>query len=245
MTDAGVELLHCRDLCIGREGEALLPPFDLSVRAGELWAVIGRNGSGKTTLMRTLLGLLPPVSGSVTPVRPGLKFAYLSQRAGLDEFYPLLGEDVVAMGCERGWSFARSHGAGLEQRVERALSEMGTREFGRQRYGSLSDGQKQRVMFTRLAVSDGELMLADEPTSAMDLVAEREAFRLLDRIRHERRLGIVIASHFQGLAQRLADRVILLDRDTPAVVIGTPGEVFAHAAFRDNYGGIDDAPAHG
>jgi zinc transport system ATP-binding protein len=239
------ELLRCRDLCIGRAGEALLPAFDLSVREGELWAVIGRNGSGKTTLLRTLLGLLPPVSGSVTPARPGLKFAYLSQRAGLDEFYPLLGEDVVAMGCERGWSFARPRGADRHARVERALSEMGTRELGRQRYGSLSDGQKQRVMFTRLALSDGELVLADEPTSAMDLVAEREAFRLLDRIRHERGLGIVIAGHFLGLARRLADRVVLLDRDTPAVVVGTPGEVFAHAAFRDNYGAIDDASARG
>jgi len=245
MTEVGLELLVCRDLRIGRGGEALLPPFDLTVRAGELWAVIGRNGSGKTTLLRTLLGLLPPVSGSVTLGRPNLKFAYLSQRAGLDEFYPLLGEDVVAMGCERGWSFARPRGKDLRQRVERALSEMGTQQFGLEPYGSLSDGQKQRVMFTRLAVSDAELLLADEPTSAMDMVAEREAFRLLDRIRHERGLGIVIASHFLGLAQRLADRVVLLDRDAPAVVIGTPGEVFAHAGFRDNYGAVDDAPAHG
>ncbi len=239
------ELLSCRDLRIGRGSEGLLPAFDLTVRAGELWAVIGRNGSGKTTLLRTLLGLLPPVSGSVTPGKPNLKLAYLSQRAGLDEFYPLLGEDVVAMGCERGWSFARPRGKDQRQRVDGSLSEMGTAQFGLERYGSLSDGQKQRVMFTRLAVSDAELMLADEPTSAMDVVAEREAFRTLDRIRHQRGLGIVIASHFLGLAQRHADRVVLLDRDTPAVVVGTPGDVFAHPGFRDNYGVVDDAPAHG
>jgi zinc transport system ATP-binding protein len=213
----------------------------MTVRAGELWAVIGRNGSGKTTFLHTLLGLLPPVSGSLSLGKPELRLAHLAQRAGLDEFYPLLVEDVIAMGCERGWSFLPPPARDRRRRIERALVDMGTQPLARQSYGSLSVGQRQRVMFTRLAVSDGELLLADEPTSAMDLVAEREAFRLLDRIRRERGLGVVIASHFLGLAQRLADRVVLLDRDTPAVVIGTPREVFSHPVFRQNYGAIDES----
>ncbi len=239
-----MDLLHCRDLCIGRAGEPLLPPIDLTVRSAELWAVIGRNGSGKTTLLRTLLGLLPAVSGSVMLGHPELRFAYLSQRAGLDEFYPLLVEDVVAMGSERGWSFVRPPVADRQRSLARALRQMRTGELARLPYGSLSDGQKQRVMFTRLAAADCELALLDEPTSAMDPVAEREALELLDRLRRELGLGVMIASHFLGLARQFADRVVLLDRDTPAVVIGTPDEVFGHHIFGQNYGAIDDAPRH-
>ena len=100
----------------------------------------------------------------------------------------------------------------------------------------LSEGQKQRVLFARLAAARAELALLDEPTSAMDVVAECEAFKLLDGMRKKQRTTIVVVSHYLGVAREYADRVILMDRDTPAVVIGTADEVFSHELFRERYG---------
>jgi zinc transport system ATP-binding protein len=214
-----------------------LQPLDLEIRPGEFWAVIGRNGSGKTTWIRTLLGLLPPVEGKIERSRE-LRLSYLPQRAALDELYPALAREVVAMGLDRGWSFVKPRPRDWKKRTLEAMREMGVEDLADHSFRSLSEGQKQRVLFARLSASDFGLALLDEPTSAMDLVAEREAFELLDGLRKRRGMAIVIVSHYLGLARDFADRMLLLDRDTPAVVSGTPDEVLSHAAFRERYGRV-------
>ena len=94
-------LLASRQLEVGYLGQAILPPVDLEIRAGEFWAVIGRNGSGKTTWLKTMLGLMPPVKGSVEQSRADLNLSYLPQRKAIAELYPLLARDVVRIGRER------------------------------------------------------------------------------------------------------------------------------------------------
>jgi zinc transport system ATP-binding protein len=228
--------IRCRSLEVGHDGRALLPPIDLHVQPGELLAVIGRNGSGKTTWLRTVLGLLPPVCGRVELARPDLRMAYLPQRAALDELYPLLAREVVALGLLRSWSFLGLALGGDPPEVARALGEMGALELAERPYRLLSEGQKQRVLFARLVASQAEIALLDEPTSAMDLVAEREAFTLLDQMRKRHGTAVVVVSHYLGLVREFADRVVLLDRDTPAIVVGEPEDVFRHGVFSARYG---------
>jgi zinc transport system ATP-binding protein len=78
----------------------------------------------------------------------------------------------------------------------------------------------------------------DEPTAAMDQVAEHETLDLIDRLRRQHELAILIVTHHLPLVSRFADRVIFLDRDSQTVVGGTPGEVFVHPAFRARYGEV-------
>lgn len=230
-------LLECRSLVVGHRGRALLPPIELTIRPGELWAVVGRNGSGKTTWLRTLLGLLPPVSGAVVSPRP-LRLSYLPQRQAFDELYPLLSRDIVAMGLARGRSVFGWPSRDSHARVVRALSQVGAAELAERPFRQLSEGQKQRVLFARVAVAEPELAVLDEPTSAMDLVAEREAYEVLKQLQRESRVALVVVSHFLGLAETYADRVLLLDRDTPAVVSGSPREVLGHESFQKRYGSV-------
>jgi len=214
-------LVECARLEVGHAGRAILPAIDLSIRRGEFWAVIGRNGSGKTTWLRTVLGLAPPIRGSVLRAA-GLRVSYLPQRSTLDELYPLLAREVVAMGAERAWQ---------------ALAEMGVADLRERPFRQLSEGQKQRVLFARIAASHAELTILDEPTSAMDVIAEREAFELLDELRKRQNLAIVVVSHYLGLARSFADRAVLLDRDAKAVIVGSCEDVFSNQVFRDRYAG--------
>lgn len=242
-------LLRCQDLVVGYEGRGILPKVNLTVGKGEFWAVIGRNGSGKTTWLRTLLGLHPPVSGQVERPNPDVRLGYVPQRSGVDELYPLLAEDVVSLGVERDWSFLRLAFGSRPPAVEKTIDEMGVRPFARTPFRSLSEGQKQRVLFARLAASGADLALLDEPTSAMDVVAEREAFETLARLRSRSGMTIMVVSHYLGLAREFADRAVLLNRGAQEVVAGDPDEVFGHRVFRDDYGGPDSmhptACAHG
>jgi zinc transport system ATP-binding protein len=236
---AGAGILACRALVVGHAGKALLPPIDIELRAGEFWAVIGRNGSGKTSWLRTLLGLLPPVSGRVQTPNGGTRLSYLPQKSAFEEHYPVLVRDVVSMGTERGWSFLGRVRRERALEVKQALSEMGVSSLADRPFRQLSEGQKQRVLLARVAASGADLAILDEPTSAMDAVAEREAFTLLDALRKRHGMTVVVVSHYLGLVQRFADRALLLDRDTPAIVTGTIDEVFGHDSFRERYG--DDA----
>ncbi|MEY4547898.1 MAG: hypothetical protein RL685_4093 [Pseudomonadota bacterium] len=228
-------LLHCRQLVVGHDGHGILPPVDISIRSGELWAVIGRNGAGKTTWLRTLLGLLPPVSGALAfPGQPP-RLSYLAQRQTFDAHYPLRVRDVVAMGTDRGSCWfprPRAHAA----LVDAALQRVAATELAQRPFRELSEGQKQRVLFARVAAAQPDLAVLDEPTSAMDLVAEQEAWRLLERLRQEAGLALVVVSHYVGLAGKYADQIVFLDRESNAAVVGTPREVFAHPLFRERYG---------
>jgi len=230
------ELFACRGLRVGISGRAILPPIDLTIEAGQFWAVVGRNGAGKTTWLRTLLGLLPPVGGLVHAVSD-VRVSYLPQRSGLDDLYPLLAREVVAMGAERGWSFLGGLGGrDKKARVERALAEVDASQLAEQPFRRLSEGQKQRVLFARLIAGDAEVAILDEPTSAMDKVAEREAFELIRKLQANHGLAVLVVSHYLSIVREFADHAILLDADADQVVVGTPEQVFVHPAFRKRYG---------
>lgn len=237
------ELLSCQGLVIGHGGRGILPPIDLRIRRGEFWAVIGRNGSGKTTWLRTVLGLAEPIRGSVQRAA-GLRLSYLPQKNTLDELHPLLVREVVALAAERDWSFFGFRRKASIQHVRQALSEMGVLELAERPFRQLSEGQKQRVLFARVAASNADLAILDEPTSAMDVIAEREAFGLLDNLRKRQNLAIVVVSHYLGLARSVADRALLLDRDAPAVIVGSCDDVFSHQVFRDRYASGPSSERH-
>jgi zinc transport system ATP-binding protein len=212
-------LVRTNQLVVGYGGRALLPPVDLSIGSGQLWAVIGKNGSGKTTLLRTLLGFLAPVSGQVER-KEGLRVAYLPQRSGIDAAYPLSASDVVALGMERGKSFLSRRRPGESARVEAALAEMGIAELRNAPFRDLSEGQKQRVLFARLVAAKCEIAFLDEPTSAMDVDAERAAFQLLRSIVDRDGTTIVVVSHYLGLVRDFSDHAVLLDRVCGRIVAG-------------------------
>ncbi len=235
-------LLSCAGLEVGHRGQAILPPFDVQIAPGELWVVIGRNGAGKSTWFRTMLGLLPPVAGRVRK-KPGARLSYVPQRTSLDPLFPLAARDVVRMGVERGRSFL---GVALRTPpiVDKALRDAEALDLAHLSFRDLSEGQKARVLLARLVASEPDLALLDEPTAAMDVVAERRAFEHLERLRQERNTAIIVVSHYLGLAKEFATNAIFLDRDCGSAVVGTPDEVFEHADFHRSYGGIE-SHAHG
>jgi zinc transport system ATP-binding protein len=230
----GPALMRCEGLQVGYAGKALLPPIDLEIHPGEFWAVLGRNGSGKSTWFKTALGLLPPVAGAVRWPSGEVPVSYLAQRMSFDELFPVTVAEVVGMARMRGWSFLRPAGAGAA--VRRALEEVDAVELARRTFRSLSEGQKQRVLIARTVAAGARLAFLDEPTAAMDAVAEGEAMALVDRLRSEHDMAVVIVSHHLGVARRFATRALFVDDDSDTVIVGSADEVFAHPAFTRRYG---------
>jgi zinc transport system ATP-binding protein len=230
------------DLRIGYGDRALLPPIDLEICRGEFWVVLGRNGSGKTTWFKTALGLIQPVGGRVVSPQPQARFAYVAQRSTFDDLYPVRVGQVVAMGRQRGAGPWRSAGSASGGHVDAALSAVDALELKHRSFRSLSEGQKQRVLLARTAASGADLAFLDEPTASMDAVAEAEAMALLNRLRLDFGMAVVVVSHHLSVARQLAERALYVDDDNHRVLVGEAGEVFADPAFRSRYGSAVDSP---
>ncbi|MCB9766287.1 MAG: heme ABC transporter ATP-binding protein [Alphaproteobacteria bacterium] len=203
-------------------GRRILDGVTLTLRPGELLAVVGPNGAGKSTLLRTLAGELRPAKGTVTldgrplPAWPprdlARRRAVLSQSTRVAFAFTAL--DVVRMG--RG-----PHVQGRERPEDRriareALRRVGLEGFEERAVDTLSGGERQRVHLARvLAQIDGDgptrYLLMDEPTAAQDLRFQHEVLSCA-RARAAEGLGVLAVLHDLNLAARYADRVALMDR---------------------------------
>jgi zinc transport system ATP-binding protein len=215
-------LLEIDKLVVGYHRKPLLPPVSFKIQQGQVWGIIGPNGSGKSTLLKTVLGLQSPISGALNP-HPALRIGYVPQRTSFDLAVPSRVKDVVQSGLDRGWSFldplfVRKHRADIEQ----AMVDTHVENLAGQQFVTLSEGQKQRVMVARALVSQPNLIVLDEPTSAMDATAERKMFELLAELRQGRDLGVMLVSHHLPVVGEFATHAVYVDRDNQVV---EPGDI--------------------
>ncbi|WP_145544204.1 metal ABC transporter ATP-binding protein [Yersinia frederiksenii] len=197
-------MINLRNTEIGYERHALTPPIDGCFMAGSLTAIIGANGTGKSTLLKTLAGLQPAIAGQITFTGgKAPQMAYLPQQAELDKQFPIVVQDVVAMGCwpQSGLLGGINHQSRL--RIQQALNTVGMQDMARQPVGELSGGQLQRVLFARLLVQQAQLILLDEPFTGIDSQTVRLLLEVIHQLHDEGRTIIavlhdmsMVADHF-------------------------------------------------
>jgi zinc transport system ATP-binding protein len=163
----------------------------------------------------------------------------VGQALPLDRILPLRARDVVAWGALTGWSFLKRGNGRTHELCTRALAEAGVPELADRPFRNLSEGQKQRVLLARMLTAEPDVGFLDEPTAAMDAVAEEQATAHLASLAQERGMGIVVITHVLGLAARFADEIVFLDRDDGVIVNGPPDVVFAHPSFRRQFGSLE------
>jgi oligopeptide/dipeptide ABC transporter ATP-binding protein len=239
---AGASLLEVDgiDVVLGRGHRAarILRDASLQVRPGEIVGVIGETGSGKTTLARAILGLVDPAAGRISlggSTLSGLRGSARRavRRSGRVQLVfqdPLRSLDpdltvrrLLAEGLEiRGGLEA----AEVERRVVTALERVGLPVGLLDRKpAQISGGQRQRVAIARALVLEPEVLICDEPVSALDASSRNHVLRLLDELRDTLGLGILLITHDLSSLAGIADRVVVLYRGR-VVEDGPIAEVF-------------------
>jgi zinc/manganese transport system ATP-binding protein len=201
-----------------------------SFTRGSLTAIVGPNGSGKSTLLKGIVGLLRPVDGVIEPAGFGRGvIAYLPQHAEIERRFPISVIDTVLLGHWHRIGWARAATQELCGAARRALAAVGLEGFERRSIATLSVGQFQRVLFARLMVQDAELILLDEPLSAVDWRTSKD---LLDLIAGWHAEGRTVAAVIHDLDQVRAyfPETLLLARER--VAWGATGEVLSPANLR-------------
>lgn len=202
-------LLQCRNLDVGYTSRTVLQGVSLELDRGEVLGIVGPNGSGKSTLIKTLLGVLEPRAGTVH-WEGDPDFGYVPQQDELDTSWPLNVRELVSMGrFPRRAPFQTLHSEDRGQ-VDRALEDVGVGVDPTRSIRELSGGQLQRVLLARTVASRPDVVMLDEPTSAVDLKGTAEILRTILRLGNEHEWTTVLVSHDLNLAVRMSDRLALL-----------------------------------
>ncbi|MFW6324764.1 MAG: ABC transporter ATP-binding protein [Desulfovibrionales bacterium] len=215
------------------------------VDQGELFVIIGPNGSGKTTLLRSVSGMPLSVQGDLQVLgRPLSRFkgralartvALVPQ--GLPEESPFTVLETVLMG-----RFAHQGLLGLQtgkdrETAEEAMETTRVSHLAGRRVDHLSGGEKQRVFIARALCQEPDIMLLDEPTASLDLAHQTRIMDLLEHLRSERGMTVIMVSHDLNLAAMYGDKLLLLSGGE-VLSTGTPSEVMTFDTLEKAYGAV-------
>jgi zinc transport system ATP-binding protein len=229
------------------EGHRVLTDVSLSVQPGEIVTILGPNGSGKSTLLRALLGIVPASAGRVMR-KPGMVVGYVPQRLAIDRTLPMTVRRFLSLPKRVGDAEAAA-----------ALQRVGVPEVTGRQMADLSGGQFQRVLLARALLARPDILILDEPTQGLDQPGEAAFYRLIEEVRREMGVSVLMVSHDLHVVMAASDRVICLNghiccEGTPRVVstapeyralfgLGTQGALalYQHVHDHSHDGGHDHA----
>ena len=215
--------LTCQRLCVGYDGQSVLQDLTFELLAGDYLCIVGENGSGKSTLMKTILGLQTPISGSIL-TGDGLRkneIGYLPQQTQVQKDFPASVREIVLSGCQGRCGSRPFYNKEEKQLASDAMDKMQITRLARRCYRELSGGQQQRVAIARALITKPQLILADEPSGALDSKAADSLMNLFTTINQEGQT-IVMVTHSVKAASS-AKRVLFIK----------DGKVF-HQLYRGN-----------
>jgi sodium transport system ATP-binding protein len=204
----------------------VLRGISLEAKAGEIFGLLGPNGAGKTTTLRIICTLLSPDAGSVEVLG-------FSTRTAPDEVRKLIGVVTADIGVYPRLSarenieyFARLcglSGADLGRKVDGVVERLDMGSFAKQRAESLSSGQKQKVAIARAIVHDPQVLMFDEPTSNLDVLASKEVREFMVEAKGRGKC-VIFSTHVMHDAERLCDRITIIHQGR-VVASGRTAEV--------------------
>lgn len=208
--------MNFADVTLGYDRHPAVHHLDGAIPRGALIAVVGPNGAGKSTLLRGIVGLLKPLAGTIE--RGGLDsrdIAYLPQSTDIDRSFPMSVFDFATTGLWRHSGIFGGIGARERQQVSQALAAVGLTGFENRAIGTLSGGQTQRMLFSRVLLQDARMIVLDEPFNAIDAITTSDLLEIVRRWHGEGRT-VLAALHDMDLVRTYFPDTLMLARSLVA-----------------------------
>ena len=222
MNETVIECLGLKSVYSQNLQRPILNGIDCRIHRGEFVALLGLNGAGKSSLLRSLMGLMPITQGSVEingiqlnprtlPVicrQMGMLFqggALIRQLSAIDNV--LCGKLGTLKTSQTLFGFPKQH---RHQALE-LLEQLGLREQAYQKVSQLSGGQQQRVAIARALIQSPQILLADEPTTGLDVVASLQVMKILSKLNSQSGITVIVVLHDLEMAKKYAHRAIILN----------------------------------
>jgi zinc/manganese transport system ATP-binding protein len=237
-----VPAIRATDLAGGYPGHPVWSGAAFSIASNEFVAVLGPNGAGKSTLLRMILGVLPPLAGTIEvlgapPRRGSPDIGYVPQGRTLDAGAAVRGTDLVGFGIDgHQWGFRppmgsrRSHAAV----VASAIASVGATGYASRRVSEMSGGERQRLLLAQALVGQPKLLLLDEPLANLDVRNEAAMVEVIADVARTRGIAVMLVAHDLNPLRHVIDRVCYVAGG--GVATGTPDDVVTGPVLSKLYG---------
>lgn len=214
------DVVCVNDVSFAYDRRAVLRNIKLHVKEGSILGIIGPNGGGKSTLMKLMLGLLKPTEGTIeimgqAPQKAcadGSLVGYVPQKHVIDWNFPISVRQVVQLGLIGRKRLFLPFTKADRVATDDALAAVDMGDFGNSPIGALSGGQQQRVFIARALINKPKILFLDEPTTGIDHAGQEKFVRLIDTIKRQFGLTIVMVSHDLRSVVASCDRVACLSQ---------------------------------
>ena len=188
--------ITCKDLAVGYDGRSVASGLNFSIDKGDYLCIVGENGAGKSTLVKTLLGLLKPVSGEIKfgDDLTSRDIGYLPQQTPVQKDFPATVWEVALSGTLTKCGARPFYGRKEKQLAQSQLERLGIWNIRRECYRHLSGGQQQRVLLARALCATENLLLLDEPVTGLDPVATAQFYQMIQQL-NENGVAVIMISH--------------------------------------------------
>ena len=237
------DYLYTDNMAVGYGKNPLIEQINIHVRRGEIITLIGPNGGGKSTILKSIIGQLGLLGGSV--LIDGISMKEMSEKQIARQLSVLMTErirpelmtceDVVGTGRYPYTGRLGLLTAGDREKVREALALVHARELAGRAFAELSDGQRQRILLARAICQEPEVIVLDEPTSYLDIRHKLELLTVLKELVRVKKVAVLMSLHELDLAQKISDYIVCVNGRF-IEHCGTPEEVFLTPYIRELYG---------
>ena len=234
--------LKLQNITVRIGNETILDNLSFHLHCGEMTALIGPNGAGKSTILKTILGQ-QEYDGVISFSSPGLRhrrpprIGYVPQSPTFDPGDPLSVADLFAC-CKSKRPAFLGHSKEMRANILESLDRVRGADLINKRVGTLSGGELQRVLLALALDPLPNILILDEPFSGVDAAGNEELMEMLNSIRQNYDLSILMTTHDFSILRKHADQVILVDRTV--LQTGTPDRVLSSNAFSKLFHGKED-----
>lgn len=212
-------IIETKNLSVHYGQTEALKDISFAIEKGDFVGLAGPNGAGKTTLIKAILGLLPISKGKI-----GLfgktkekfsdwgKIGYLPQKfSTINTLFPATVDEVVMLGLLSQKKFPKKITISDHKKVDDILQELGISELKKRMLFELSGGQQQKVLLARALVSNPEILIFDEPSTALDPESRESFFQLIQKLNKQDGIAVILITHDTGYIGQYANKLLYID----------------------------------
>lgn len=232
--------IEINDLTVAYKYRPVLWDIDLRIPKGKMVVILGPNGAGKSTLIKTILGVVKPLAGTirifgndVDKVRSLI--GYVPQRSSVDWDFPATVLDVVLMGTYGKLGWIRRPGKKEKRLAQETIEKLGLSEMAHRQISQLSGGQQQRVFLARALVQNSEIYFLDEPFQGIDAATEQSIIEILRELQNKQKTIVVVHHDLQTVTTYFNYAVFINVRK---IADGPIPDVFTRENLEKTYGMI-------
>lgn len=230
--------LRITNLCVKIGSSDILENINMHVHCGEMVALIGPNGAGKSTLLKAILGQ-QEYNGVISFSVPGqrnkrARIGYVPQSPTFDPGDPVTVADLFSCCMSKRPAFL-GVSKKLREKIIACLDRVQATDLVDKRVGNLSGGELQRVLLALALEPLPNVLILDEPLSGVDVEGIESLMEMLDEIRKDYDLSILMTTHDIGILHKYADQVYLIDKTV--IKCGTPAEILSSNSFHQVFHG--------